>query len=566
VVLLAVVTAFSFSLTSAPGAKAAVSGFVQRCGIHFCVNGATTYFAGANSYDLFTFGSGSNDTETLYMDKTAIDAQMANMAADGVTLLRTWMFDHESWHGFEPTRGVMNEQEWSEFDYILYSASQHNIRVIPVLEGYWAAYGGIGTILGWNGLPSGDPANGAFFDPSVCAGCLADYEFEVNYALNRVNHYTGVAYKNDPTIFSWELMNEPRHQNQTVNPDNTTGTIFRAWEDKVGAYIRTMDTNHMIDNGIEGQGSAYGYGGDNGVPFVYECQSAYIDFCSAHIYPTEGWANLTVAATQTLVARYISDAHNTAGKPMFLGEFNVTSSVRSTYWSAIYSTMETNNGDADAFWWYMNSSKDGLYGVMHGDAALSVFTAHSNADKAKSGTPTTTASPSASPTRTPAPSASPTRTPAPSASPTRTPAPSASASGTPTPSASPTRTPAPSASASGTPTPSATPTPSGSGSTAAKCSAAFAYASQWSNGFTTNVTVTNTGTVATKSWKVTWTWGGNQAIVNSWNAIVSSSGTSVTVTNQSYNAVIAPNGTTSFGLQASFSGTITAPTLACSAT
>ena len=538
----------TFSLTSAPTAHAAVSGFVSRCGIHFCVNGQVTYFAGANSYDLFTFGSGSNDTETLYMDKAAIDAQMANMAADGVTLLRTWMFDHESWHGFEPTRGVMNEQEWSEFDYILYSASQHNIRVIPVFENYWSAYGGIGTILGWNGLPSGDPANGAFFDPSVCSGCLADYEFEVNYAINRVNHYTGVAYKNDPTIFSWELMNEPRHQNQTVNGDNTTGTIFRAWEDKVGAYIRTMDTNHMIDNGIEGQGSAYGYGSDNGVPYVYVCQSAYIDFCSAHIYPTEGWANLTVAATQTLVGRYITDAHNTVGKPMVLGEFNTSTSTRSTYWTAIYSTIEANNGDADAFWWYMNSMKDGNYGVMHGDAALSVFTAHSNVDKAKSGTPTTTPTPSASPTRTA--SASPTRTA--SASPTRT----ASASPTRTASASPTRTASPSLTAS----------PAGSGSTAATCSATFAYASQWGNGFTANVTVTNTGTVATKSWKVTWTWSGNQAITNSWNAVVTSSGTSVTATNQSYNAVIAAGGNTSFGFQASFSGTITAPTLTCSAT
>ena len=80
------------------------------------------------------------------------------------------------------------------------------------------------------------------------------------------------------------------------------------------------------------------------------------------------------------------------------------------------------------------------------------------------------------------------------------------------------------------------------------------------------MTVTNTGTVATKSWKVTWTWGGSQAITNSWNAVVASSGTSVTATNQSYNAVLAPGGNTSFGFQASYSGTITAPTLTCSAT
>ena len=80
------------------------------------------------------------------------------------------------------------------------------------------------------------------------------------------------------------------------------------------------------------------------------------------------------------------------------------------------------------------------------------------------------------------------------------------------------------------------------------------------------MTVTNSGTVATKSWKITWTWGGNQAITNSWNAAITSSGTAVTAANQTYNAVIAAAGNTTFGFQASYSGTNAAPTLTCSAT
>jgi hypothetical protein len=119
-----------------------------------------------------------------------------------------------------------------------------------------------------------------------------------------------------------------------------------------------------------------------------------------------------------------------------------------------------------------------------------------------------------------------------------------------------------------TPTPvrTATPTPAGTGSGSARCSAAYAISNSWGNGFTANVTVSNPGTVATKTWKVTWTWPGNQAISNSWNAAVTSSGSAVTATNLPYNNVIAPAGNTAFGLQAGFSGTNAAPTLTCSAT
>jgi cellulose 1,4-beta-cellobiosidase len=167
-------------------------------------------------------------------------------------------------------------------------------------------------------------------------------------------------------------------------------------------------------------------------------------------------------------------------------------------------------------------------------------------------TPTPTASSSASRTATPTATASASRT----ATPTATASASASASRTATPTAT--------ASASRTATP--TPTASASGSSGVRCSASLHVDNQWANGFTATVTVSNPGTVATKTWKVTWTWAGNQVITNSWNAAVTSSGTSVTALNMPYNNVIAPAGNTAFGMQASFTGTNTVPTLTCSAT
>ncbi|MEY9908484.1 endoglucanase [Catenulispora sp. MAP12-49] len=101
--------------------------------------------------------------------------------------------------------------------------------------------------------------------------------------------------------------------------------------------------------------------------------------------------------------------------------------------------------------------------------------------------------------------------------------------------------------------------------TNAGCTAAYTVSNQWNNGFTANVTVTNTGTAATHSWQVTWTWPGGQAVSNAWNATEAHSGQSETFTAVSSDAAVAPGANTSFGFQASYSGSNPAPTPVCTA-
>ncbi|WP_344056775.1 cellulose binding domain-containing protein, partial [Sphaerisporangium rubeum] len=81
----------------------------------------------------------------------------------------------------------------------------------------------------------------------------------------------------------------------------------------------------------------------------------------------------------------------------------------------------------------------------------------------------------------------------------------------------------------------------------------------WNNGFTANVTVTNTGTATVNGWTVTWTWPGNQQVTNAWNATVTQSGTQATARNVSYNPTIAPGAETTFGFQGTYSGTNNSP-------
>jgi Glycosyl hydrolase family 48/Cellulose binding domain len=105
--------------------------------------------------------------------------------------------------------------------------------------------------------------------------------------------------------------------------------------------------------------------------------------------------------------------------------------------------------------------------------------------------------------------------------------------------------------------PPSTPAPGG-------VTATYHVDSQWNNGFVATVTVRNGGTTTLRSWRVTWSFGGNQQITNSWNTTLTQSGTTVTANNASYNGTLAPGATTTFGFQATYSGTNGVPTLTAS--
>nr|WP_249416621.1 cellulose binding domain-containing protein [Streptomyces sp. TS71-3] len=60
------------------------------------------------------------------------------------------------------------------------------------------------------------------------------------------------------------------------------------------------------------------------------------------------------------------------------------------------------------------------------------------------------------------------------------------------------------------------------------------------------MTVTNTSTAALPSWRVAWSWAGNQQVSNSWNATVTQPGRAVTALNAAHNGTVAPGASASF--------------------
>jgi cellulase/cellobiase CelA1 len=85
---------------------------------------------------------------------------------------------------------------------------------------------------------------------------------------------------------------------------------------------------------------------------------------------------------------------------------------------------------------------------------------------------------------------------------------------------------------------------------------------QWAGGFTANVTV-SAGSSALSSWTVGFNLPSGAAITNSWSAVITTSGSSVTATNESYNGSLAAGQSTSFGFQGTDTGTISPATVSC---
>ncbi|MFG1675928.1 glycoside hydrolase family 9 protein [Micromonospora sp. NPDC049282] len=80
------------------------------------------------------------------------------------------------------------------------------------------------------------------------------------------------------------------------------------------------------------------------------------------------------------------------------------------------------------------------------------------------------------------------------------------------------------------------------------CAVTYTTHGSWPTGFTTQVTVRNTGTSAVNGWSLRWAFTTDQKVTHAWSAQVSQTGATVTAKNLPWNAKLAPGASTTFGL------------------
>lgn len=359
-----------------------ISHFVKRDGIHFSINGNKFGYAGWNAYNLpfldngFGFSSGDIavvnlpgeevgfqviPAGTTWSVNETIDRAMVEARRLGMTVLRTWAFnsreseastigygrvvmDENATENFVEHNGnkyvwSYNEAQFERLDYLMDSARRHGIRVILTLENYWGDYGGIQTLTDALGLED----KLEFFTDEAAHDL---FELYASHLIQRVNTVNGETYKNDPALFAWELMNEPRmdcRDNAADDDDEacrTEGpTQLGDWFDKMADYVKSIDSNHMVATGAEAHGfteDTYGTwpSGDNGpsdtegygLDPIGVMDQSNIDFFTYHPYFNEEWSFYGFDQTAAINEAIVKDAHE-HGKPIVMEEWGFASNL-----------------------------------------------------------------------------------------------------------------------------------------------------------------------------------------------------------------------------------------------
>jgi mannan endo-1,4-beta-mannosidase len=314
-------------LVTASSALGGNSGFVSVSGSQFMLRGRPIFPTGTNSYYQMTYRRWQAPGPDEVLDK---------VQARQMTLVRVWAFQDSAEIGAclqcAPARQLQPNERPLDFidpatlialDQTLAAADARGIRLILTLVNNWSDYGGMDRWMLWR---FGTVQHDGFYSDATIRGWYKDL---VSMLINRINTVNGRAYRDDPTIFAWELANEARSSSGAA-------ASLDAWVGEMSAYLKSIDPNHLVTTGIEGfYGPAYAdrntdaWMSQDGQDFISNHQHGGIDFATCHIWPYN-WGWDPIGDTQSALnkaGRYfqqrLTDAETVLHKPLLCEEFGI---------------------------------------------------------------------------------------------------------------------------------------------------------------------------------------------------------------------------------------------------
>lgn len=328
----------------------------------FFRNGKPYYYVGTNFWYGAILGSTGQGG-----DRVRLCRELDALKAAGMDNLRI-LVGSDGERGIktkvEPTLqekpGVYNDTILAGLDYLLMEMGKRQMVAVLYLNNSWEWSGGYGQYLEWAGEgkaprpnEAGYPAFMSFVAKyATCTKAQELFYDYVRFILGRTNRYTGVAYKDDPAIMSWQIGNEPRAFDTKVLPD------FERWLAKASALIRSLDPNHLISIGSEG---SWGCENDYGC-WERICSDENVDYCNVHLWPYNwSWARQdhllddlqrSCDNTKDYINKHLEICER-IGKPLVMEEFGYprdgfsfspasTTKARDGYYRFVFSLVADN--------------------------------------------------------------------------------------------------------------------------------------------------------------------------------------------------------------------------------
>ncbi|UII25318.1 hypothetical protein LVD15_18690 [Fulvivirga maritima] len=252
--------------------------------------GEPYYFIGTNYWYGMNLGSAGNAG-----DRERLKRELDHMQELGIKNLRIIGASegpddapYRVVPSLQPEAGKYNEEVFQGLDFLLVEMNKRGMTAAVGLNNFWIWSGGMSQYISWANdsamvySPPVENTNWHYFQQhssSFFANKKANklYRNFIKTMINRTNTISGIKYKDDPTIMSWQLSNEPRGY---ANIE-----AYRKWVDETAHFIQKKDKNHLVSIGSEGNTATH-HAGTN---FWIDHQSKYIDYATMHIW-VENWA------------------------------------------------------------------------------------------------------------------------------------------------------------------------------------------------------------------------------------------------------------------------------------
>ena len=358
-----------FAISNWRGGRRGRAAFVQTQSARLVIDGRPFRFVGANVALMY------RDEDRAQMPETLRQASRI-----GIKVVRVWasgeggpndvkpISDFNDWprtHSFRRTPDEWNEAEFAFLDQVLVEAARNGLRVQLCLANWWRDTGGVTQYLRWAGVNGADDDKYPFginnekamqFYTNEIARRL--YREHLQKIATRRNSINGVMYRDDPTIFGYELMNEA--QCLTGRWEER-----RAWLAEMSTYLKSLDSDHLIAPGDWGYRSAAErreWLSDHALP--------NIDYCDVHNYPRDD-TDISVDSPKAL-GEFIENCVAAAcsiKKPLVFGEFGMSSDGYKGFtqvdWYRAYFENAARDGASGAMFWILTPDPQRGYGVTY---------------------------------------------------------------------------------------------------------------------------------------------------------------------------------------------------------